>query len=146
VSVVAKPSVEETHQDMETLYKLMSNQVQIIPYKNKIGLYIRYSDQVDLISEDFYSYRSSILIPTWTARFDNSEFRAIAEDIILENSPANVSLQVVWLDPDDMEAFEENYYSWMEEKSSESPDKKRLDELSTKLALMLVNFKNKNEQ
>ncbi len=145
VSVIAKPSVEETHQDMETLYKLMSDQFEIIPYKNKIGLYIRYADQVDLIPEDFFSYRSSILIPTWSARFDNPEFRAIAEDIISENSPANVCLQILWLNPERMEEYEKNYYAWMEEKAKPTPDKDKLDELNNTIALMLVNFKNKHE-
>ena len=145
VSVVAKPSVEETHQDMETLYKLMSDQVQIIPYKNKIGLYIRYSGEVELIPEDFFSYRASILIPTWSARFDNPEFRAIAEDIISENSPANVSLQILWLNPENMELYEKNYYAWMEEKARAVPDKEKLDELNNAIALMLVNFRSSNE-
>jgi hypothetical protein len=145
VSVVAKASVEETHQDMETLYKLMSDQLEITPYKNKIGLYIRYSEQLDLIPEDFFSYRSSIIIPTWSARFDNREFRAIAEDIISENSPANVSVQILWLNPDDMEEYEKNYYTWMEEKAKPTADKDKLDELNNIVALMLMNFRNKNE-
>ncbi|HSZ24554.1 MAG TPA: hypothetical protein VK766_02490, partial [Cytophagaceae bacterium] len=146
VSVVAKPSVEETHQDMETLYKLMSDQLHVIPYKNKIGLYIRYSEQSDMIPEDFFSYRSSILIPTWSARFENKEFRAIAEDIIEENSPANVSLRIIWLDPDDMEEFEKKYYEWMEVLMKFTPDVIKRDELNTAIAQMLLNFRKENEQ
>jgi hypothetical protein len=144
VSVKAKPSVEETHQDMESLHKLMSDELVLTPYDKKIGFYIRYSDDTHLLPEDFFSFRSSILIPTWSARFNNKEFRAIAEDIISENSPANVSFQILWLNTEEMESFEQTYYAWMNEKANALPEKEKLDTLNNTIAQMLLNFKNKN--
>ena len=144
VSITAKESVEEVHKDMESLFQYMSNRFQVVSYTNKIGLYIRYSEDTAIIPENFFSFRSSILFPNWTPRFNNSEFRSVAEDAIIENSLAHISLQVVWLGFDDIVAYEKIYYAWLEEKNNDIQDKERLNKLSNSIVIFLLQYNDYN--
>ncbi|HWZ21988.1 MAG TPA: hypothetical protein VNW06_05005, partial [Cytophagaceae bacterium] len=143
VSITAKESVEEMHSDMEILFQYMSNQFQLISYENKIGLYVRYFQNAEIISEDFFSFRSTIIFPDCTARFNNKEFRAVAESIIIENMPAHVSSTIRWLNFNDMQEYEKVYHLWMEEKLKNIPDKEKLNQLNDFLVNFLLKFDRK---
>ncbi|MBO9700584.1 MAG: hypothetical protein J7604_10275 [Sporocytophaga sp.] len=142
VSMEADISVEATHEKMERLFRFISDQEEITPFERKIGLYIKNIHTDRIIPEDFFSYRASIILPNWTARFGNKEFRAIIEDTIHENKPANISFNCFWLHPSQMQEFETVYYLWMEELRQENPDKDLLDEYSNQLSELLMTYKN----
>lgn len=142
VSMEADISVEATHEKMERLFRFISDQEEITPFERKIGLYIKNIHTDRIIPEDFFSYRASIILPNWTARFGNKEFRAIIEDTIHENKPANISFNCFWLHPSQMQEFETVYYLWMEELRQQNPDKDLLDEYSNQLSELLMTYKN----
>lgn len=127
---------------MERLFRFISDQEEITPFERKIGLYIKNIHTDRIIPEDFFSYRASIILPNWTARFSNKEFRAIIEDTIHENKPANIAFNCFWLHPSQMEEFETVYYLWMEELRQQNPDKDLLDEYSNQLSELLMNYNN----
>ena len=54
----------------------------------------------------------SLIFPGWTSRFGNPEFRSIAEDIVIEQKPANVYANSFWLEPDELRTFQELYGAW----------------------------------
>jgi hypothetical protein len=141
ISMEANPSVEETHEKMENLFRFISDQLQIVPIEKKIGLYVKNTHSGQIIPEDFYSYRVSVMLPTWTARFSNKEFRSIIEDTIHEQKPANIALSCYWLSPSQLSKFEKVYYSWMEEKRNPEGNIEVLDELNNQLAALLITFK-----
>ncbi|MCR6642794.1 MAG: hypothetical protein NVV82_28335 [Sporocytophaga sp.] len=142
ISMEADISVEATHEKMERLFRFISDQEEITPFERKIGLYIKNIHTDRIIPEDFFSYRASIILPNWTARFSNKEFRAIIEDTIHENKPANIAFNCFWLHPSQMEEFETVYYLWMEELRQQNPDKDLLDEYSNQLSELLMNYNN----
>ncbi|WP_028978414.1 hypothetical protein [Sporocytophaga myxococcoides] len=142
VSMEADISVEATHEKMERLFRFISDQEEITPFERKIGLYIKNIHTDRIIPEDFFSYRASIILPNWTARFGNKEFRAIIEDTIHENKPANISFNCFWLHPSQMQEFETVYYLWMEELRQQNPDKDLLDEYSNQLSELLMTYQN----
>lgn len=142
ISLEADISVEATHEKMERLFRFISDQEEITPFERKIGLYIKNIHTDRIIPEDFFSYRASIILPNWTARFSNKEFRAIIEDTIHENKPANIAFNCFWLHPSQMEEFETVYYLWMEELRQQNPDKDLLDEYSNQLSELLMNYNN----
>lgn len=142
VSMEADISVEATHEKMERLFRFISDQEEITPFERKIGLYIKNIHTDRIIPEDFFSYRASIILPNWTARFGNKEFRAIIEDTIHENKPANISFNCFWLHPSQMQEFETVYYLWMEELRQQNPDKDLLDEYSNQLSELLMTYTN----
>jgi hypothetical protein len=110
-SIEPKISVEETHEQKEKLFEFLSGKLGNTT-NNKFGFYIQYGkDRID-IPEEFYSFQLSLLFPDWTTRFQNQEFRSIANDIILEQKPANIHANVNWLEPDDMVRFEKLFEAW----------------------------------
>ncbi|QHT66019.1 hypothetical protein GXP67_04695 [Rhodocytophaga rosea] len=143
VSMKAYESVQEIHEKMERLYNFLSDKDDIIPFEDKLSLYVQYTKDTPQVPEDFYSYRISILLPDWTARFHNPEFKAIAEETIFNNQPANVSSRCFWLNTEDMKTFEKYYYRWNSAGIRSTANKTQLDKLNNDLTQLLLNLINK---
>ena len=81
-------------------------------------LLLRPSDSVFILKTndeadyDFYSLRVSIVMPLWSKRCDNREFRQLAEETIRLNTPAHLLPKIIWLDYSQMQAFELLYQEW----------------------------------
>jgi hypothetical protein len=140
ISRKAYESVQEIHERMEHLYNFLSDKDDIVPYDDKISRFVQYASDLPHVPEDFYSYRISILLPDWTARFHNPEFRAIAEETIHHNQPANVSSRCYWLNTSEMKAFEKSYYRWASSGIRESAQKEQLDQLNNELTQTLLSL------
>lgn len=63
---------------------------------------------------DPYSFRVSIILPGYTTRFSNMDFRAYFERIIRQELPAHILAKICWIGADQMEVFETRYRAWME--------------------------------
>ncbi len=113
-SIKAKVSVEETHKQKELLYEFLSGKNFKTDFAEKIGFYIQYGEGKADIPEEFYSFQISLLFSGWSARFQNEEFRTVAQDIILEQKPANIFANVEWLDPEEMDEFDKLFAKWKE--------------------------------
>jgi hypothetical protein len=146
VSIHPNESVEYTHEQMEKLFAFISDRQSIVSFYKKIGLYVRNTITDRIITEDFFSYRISVILPGWTARFSNKEFRVIVEDTIHEQRPANVALNCYWLSPPNLSRFESIYYAWMEEKRKNKFDQEKLQNLNNKLSELLMEFKDSCEE
>ncbi|WP_378176259.1 hypothetical protein [Aquimarina sp. SS2-1] len=46
---------------------------------------------------DPYSYRITIILPGWTERFGNKDFRTFAEQLIREELPAHILAKICWI-------------------------------------------------
>lgn len=111
-SILPKPSVEDTHSQKELLYEFLADKKGKTSFTNKVGFYIQYSEDAKDIPEEFFSFQISLIMPNWSARFQNKEFRSIASDIIIEQKPANVYANIDWLEPEDMIEFDKLYKNW----------------------------------
>ena len=95
---------------------------------------------------DPYSYRVSIVIPGYTYRFSNPDFRNFMENIIKEELPAHVLPKICWVGhrENDLENIKEQYLQQLEnekntaiedlddqiqELQNEDPPKENLEEL-----------------
>ena len=63
---------------------------------------------------DPYSFWTTIVLPYWPERFQNSNFRNFFEDTLRREAPAHLGLRICWLDPKQMRAFERAYREWLE--------------------------------
>jgi len=91
---------------------------------------------------DFYSLTISVVIPTWPSRFQNSDFRNLLHNIIVQNAPVYVHIDFQWLDTHKMEAFEKVYFDWLQERITQEPRQPELDEKAQKVMdLLLHNHK-----
>jgi hypothetical protein len=65
------------------------------------------------VPNDFYSLRSSVIFPSWTARCSQINFRRFAQETVEANCPAHVHPQCLWLDFAAMRKFEAHYERWL---------------------------------
>jgi hypothetical protein len=67
-----------------------------------------------LLPESFFKFSLTIVFPSWPARFQYTEFRNFAEELIKENTPAHYNIRFKWLGVAAMHTFEDSYYPWIE--------------------------------
>jgi hypothetical protein len=81
----------------------------------------------EIIREDFFDLNVSLLLPDWPARFQEERFRDYVTDVFLERIPAHLSNNILWLNVNEMKAFEEKYNHWEKlkagQKKAEEPEK-----------------------
>ncbi len=97
------------------------------------------------VPDDFYGYRISIVLPSWTARFHNTKFRSLVEETIRLNCPAHVYPDFFWVDFEKMILFETLFKKWHLEKIRNFKKNAILDEYSEKLADFLLKNRKKEE-
>ncbi len=89
-----------------------------------------------LISEDtdkeFYTHQVSIVLPDWSARFSDPDFRMYVENIIRSECPAHIYANIHWIEFNKMEKFELIFKNWLMSKC-ENIDTKKINYLSNKL-------------
>lgn len=61
---------------------------------------------------DPYSFWATVVLPSWTERFRNSERRHFFRQMLYREVPAMVALNIVWLGPRQMYEFEKAFKSW----------------------------------
>ncbi|NOQ80562.1 MAG: hypothetical protein GQ546_14320 [Gammaproteobacteria bacterium] len=63
--------------------------------------------------KNFYAFQISILLPDWTARFRDSDFRLYVEKLIREECPAHIYANIHWLNISTMKDFESIFKNWL---------------------------------
>ncbi|WP_109832614.1 hypothetical protein [Reichenbachiella versicolor] len=94
-SIVPDPSVEKTHETLKRLVRFMNSKE---PSHLKFDFFVRNKEESPRIPEDFYSHRLSMVFPEWTARFMDEEYRRVAEEVITNEKPASVDVNISWLE------------------------------------------------
>jgi uncharacterized protein YegP (UPF0339 family) len=81
---------------------------------------------------DPYSYRISVVLPGWTYRFSNPDFRNFMEELIRKEIPAHVLARICWIgdrknevddDKNDMLLFEVAWKEFLLAKTKADPEK-----------------------
>ena len=62
---------------------------------------------------DPYSFKATVVLPGWLARFRNRYFRDYAERLFREEAPAHCLLKICWVGQEDMLAFQQAYKAWI---------------------------------
>ena len=89
------------------------------------------------VPDDFYTFRISVVFPSWTARFDDPEFRKFARETIELNCPAHVLPVFYWLNIDQMQTFETLYTKWLADKCEPGKAAGEIDKQSQALIVFL---------
>jgi hypothetical protein len=59
-----------------------------------------------------YSFRASIVLPSWPRRFRDLRFRRFVEETLRLEAPAHIYLKICWVSHAQMKEFEESYDEW----------------------------------
>ncbi len=63
--------------------------------------------------DDPYSYRINVILPAYSSRFNNMDFRRFCEEVIRAETPAHILPLVCWVSQDDMASLEKHYCDWI---------------------------------
>ncbi len=63
---------------------------------------------------DPYSFRVSVVLPTWSGRFQDLEFRRLFKRLLRLEAPAHVYIHFYWIDKVQMYHFENCWNEWLE--------------------------------
>ena len=92
--------------------------------------------------EDPYSYVASVIMPYWPGNFLSNEYRRYFERTLREEAPAHVFLNICWVSPEHMRAFEYAWKSWLLQKSMHAGDPIALLEKQNELIALLASLRN----
>ncbi|WP_210518797.1 hypothetical protein [Hymenobacter terricola] len=67
---------------------------------------------------DPYSFRVSVVLPGYTARFRNVDFRRYAERLLRLEMPAHILARICWVGRTELLEFEQKYQAWLTEKAA----------------------------
>jgi hypothetical protein len=79
----------------------------------------------DCFDDDPYSYRLQIVLPAYSERFKDMEFRRFVEETIRREVPAHLLPKICWVDAVAMKAVESAYKTWLEARANGSADVRR---------------------
>lgn len=65
------------------------------------------------LQPSYYGLRLTAVLPDWTARTHQPGFQALAEETLRINCPPHLSLQLRWLNFEDMVRFEADFGAWL---------------------------------
>lgn len=67
----------------------------------------------DCAEADPYSYRVSVILPAYTGRFRDMDFRRFVEETLRQEMPAHILPRICWVNTDDMAVIEKAYRDWI---------------------------------
>lgn len=78
---------------------------------------------------DPYSFRITVVLPGWTYRFSNPDFRKFMEELIRKEIPAHVLARICWIgyrkniiDENEMILFQDTFYEFLKQKTKPKPN------------------------
>lgn len=71
---------------------------------------------------DPYSFRVSIVLPAFTPRFMNIDFRMYAELVMREEIPSHLLPKVCWVSNEQLQQFEKAYKEWLDVRAGAKSD------------------------
>ncbi len=89
------------------------------------------------VADTFYSQEISVVMPNWTTRFQNSDFRALLKNSIAVNCPVHLHVNFFWIGVEEMADFERAYNEWLYERLALEPRQPLLDEKALALTELI---------
>lgn len=105
------------------IHKMQENKIFRYP---RIELNTKLSGR-EIVNENFYSLKATIVLPAWPARFQDKEFKMFTEDLIKAIAPGYLTLNFKWLGISRMQKFETLYFDWLEAIKTNADPEARLE-------------------
>lgn len=69
---------------------------------------------------DPYSFISTAIMPNWSSRYKDANFRAYVTNTFFRETPAHIALNLFWVDPKQLCEFEDQYRLWLLHKAGQA--------------------------
>ncbi len=93
-------------------------------------------DCSDCYNSDPYSFRITIVLPAWSARFSRIDFRRFVEKTLRIETPSHIQPRICWVDEEQMGRFEKAYRQWLEYNAAGRDKERVTDRLISVLCRM----------
>ena len=70
--------------------------------------------QQSRVPADAFDMRLTVVLPGWTVRGHEPNFRALAQETVQLNAPAHLQARCLWLEFDAMRKFEQGLRNWLQ--------------------------------
>jgi hypothetical protein len=70
------------------------------------------------VPKDFYENRLTIVLPRWTTRGADENFRRFTEECVEDNTPAHLLATCLWLDLEELVVVEDMWRAWLSAKQT----------------------------
>jgi hypothetical protein len=107
-------------QELETLRLKGVLKVKYGDYRQRRLVFQRKLWNDEILDEDFFDMKISVLLPDWPARFQDEQFKSYLKDIILERIPTHISNDILWVNIKQLKAFEKRYFRWRDLKTKQN--------------------------
>jgi hypothetical protein len=85
----------------------------------------------------FYSFRMTVVMPSWSARFINPGFRQKISMLLRNYAPAHVGIGEFWMEPGEMQTFEKLYKQWRDAFAANDPSR---ESIAVKLGVLINQY------
>lgn len=96
------------------------------------------------IPNEFFPFRISVVLPAWSARFNNERFRKFVEESFMLNLPAHIYPEFYWLNLSQMHQFEHLFFNWLDimqkKQDNDELDSKQKNKEEDEYADRLIKF------
>jgi hypothetical protein len=99
------------------------------------------ASEIKDFDKDPYSFRISVILPSWPEKFRNINFRRFVEKTIRMETPAHIYPRICWIDLLQMREFEKVYKAWLSQLTINEPN---VDSIEKTNAFIKVLFNLKN--
>lgn len=102
----------------------------------------------EIIDEDFFNLKISVLLPDWPARFQDERFKDYLINLFHERLPAHICNEIHWVDARWLKRFEKKYEAWEELKSglkNSEPPSKELKSAALEVYKLITDLKKVNK-
>lgn len=127
----------DNHSLSETVKGLIASVKWHVKQKNKgesrFEMIVKHAEKV--ITEDYFNFRMSIILPEWPARFQDDVFKEFIKDLFRIQAPVHLRLKFHWVNIQQMTVFEGLHTSWLNELKLNSGTEERM--ASSNLSLFL---------
>ena len=98
----------------------------------------------EIKSHDVFSCRITIVFPNWPFKFQNKIFRDSITNWIYNNCPAHINIDILWLNFNEMNLFENMYKHWYEIYNDKINENTIKNEINYNFMKLILELKNKN--
>lgn len=134
---------KEAKKELENIKSLLTSNGGDVSFWNSNFVAENRQKEETLFSDDPYSWRISLILPSWSVRFQSEKLMRLFENIVKLHLPAHLQVSFFWINMEEMLQFEEAYFNWRKLKADNSPSKHgELDDLSLQLLAHIKLFDN----
>lgn len=90
----------------------------------------------------YYPFRISVIFPAWSARCHDPQFRMLAEETVILNTPAHIHPEFYWLDFHEIHEFEMLHEKWLTLRQEATSSAEAIDGAAVPLVRFLLARRN----